>query len=449
MKLSRNVLTGLFLLAGSVSAVFAAGQQEGAAAAASDDGLSGTLKVQLIGDFKMKDTTDPVSGEKIVGVHYLKEEFEKLHPGVTVEFVLMGWDSYTQKTQVMLQAGEADVYQVPGVAILADQGLLEPLAPYIEKDNFDLNVYIDNQVQGWLAMGPEDTELSIYGLPFIADTRFIAYDKKLFDEWGVEYLSANPSIKELEEKGAAMTGTNPVTGEQNYGLRFKGGKYASDTVVNIAEHLGGRWGTGFRWAEMKTEFNSPEFVEAVSWMKSILPYCPPGTMARQGDERWMTQDNNIAINFHSSPGDLQKIQAIGLEDRIGISRLFINEELGMGNIFAGSPAAIGANSQVKDIAWEWLKFTSSNTFQKYFWEEYRSLPSVKSALEWESMDAIPQIKPVVKTLSTLWGPRYPYRASQPRGILAENVEKAILGLESVDSAMNNAQAQTEAWLLEQ
>ncbi len=449
MKISRTVLACLILLAGGLSVIFAGGEQEQKGAGSSANVLSGTLKVQLIGDFKMDDTTDPISGEKKVGVHYLAEEFEKLFPGVDVEFVLMGWDSYTQKTQVMLKAGEADVYQVPGIALLADQGLLEPLASYIEKDGFDIGVYIDNQVLGWLAMGPEDKELSIYGLPFIADTRYISYDKKIFDEWGVEYLSPNPTIKELKEKGAAMTGINPVTGEQNYGLRFKGGGYASDTVVNIAEHLGGQWGTGFRWSEMTTEFNSPEFIEAVAWMKSILPYCPPGTMARQGDEKWMTEDNNIAINFHSSPGDLQKIESIGLEDRIGISRLFVNEELGMGNIFAGSPAAIGANSEVKEIAWEWLKFTASDTFQKYFWDEYRSLPSVRSALTWDSMDAIPQIKPVIKTLETLWGPRYPYRAGQPRGILAENVEKAVLGLVPVEEAMNTAQGQTEAWLQEQ
>lgn len=449
MKKSKKLLVMFLLSILAAAVVFANGDQE-TPVTSSDSGLSGTLKVQLIGSFKMEDTTDPVSGQKIVGVHYLKEEFEKTHPGVNVEFILMGWDSYTQKTQTMLTAGEADVYQVPGIALLADQGLLEPLAPYIEKDNFDLGIYIDNQIKGWLAMGPEDKELSVYGLPFIADTRFIAYDKLLFDQWGVEYLSTNPTIEELKEKGAAMTGINPVTGEQNYGLRFKGGKYASDTVVNIAEHLGGRWGTGFRWSEMKTEFDSPEFIQATEWMKSIIDYCPPGTMSRQGDEKWMTRENNIAINFHTSPLDLMKIKAVGLEDRIGISRLFINEDLGMGNIFAGSPAAIGANSEVKDIAWEWLKFTASDTFQQYFWDEYKSLPTVKSALEWPSVkNDIPQVAPVIKTLETLWGPRYPYRAGQPRGILAENVELAILGTVPVEDAMKKAQADTMAWIQEQ
>ena len=184
-------------------------------------------------------------------------------------------------------------------------------------------------------------------------------------------------------------------------------------------------------------------------MKGIMPFTPPGVMSRQGDEKFMTPDNNIGIHIHVGPGILTTIEALGFEDRIGISRLFINEDLGMGLIFAGSPAAIGVKSEVKEIAWEWLKFTASDTFQRYFWEEYRSMPTVSSALEWDSMNAIPQIQPVLETVSTLWGPRYPYRAGQPRGILGGAVERAILGEQSIVDAMNQAQEETEAWLKEQ
>jgi len=127
------------LIAG-LSGAFATGDSETRGSAAS--GLAGTVKVQLIGTFAFDDTTDAVSGAKVVGVHYLKEAFEKLYPNVKVEFVLMGWDSYTEKTQAMLQANQADVVQVPGIALLASQGLLEPLQPYIDRQKFDLGVYI-------------------------------------------------------------------------------------------------------------------------------------------------------------------------------------------------------------------------------------------------------------------------------------------------------------------
>lgn len=408
-----------------------------------------TLKVQLIGTFKDEDTTDPISGQKIIGVHYLKEEFEKMYPDVNVEFVLMGWDSYTQKTITMAQNNDADVYQVPGIASLAAMDLLEPLDKYIEKNNFDLDKYINNQVKGWMAKGSTDTELGIYGLPFIGDTRFISYDKKLFDDWGVEYLSKHPTLEEIETKAKAMTGINPVTGEQNYGLRFFGGSYLADTAMNISEGLGNTWGSGFSWADMSVNFNTPEMVKAVSWMKDMLSYCPPGNVSRQGDEKLLTPENNIAINFRDSPTSLSKIEALNWGDRIGISHLFVNPEYGMGNMFAGSPCAIGANSKVKDIAWKWIEFTSSETFQRYFWEQYRSLPTIKKALTWDSINVLPQIPEVLDTMNNLWVPRYPYRASQPRSIFGVQVEKALLGEQPVKEAMDQAQNETDAWLAEQ
>ena len=450
MKSLKKFLVLSILLAVVCSGIVANGQKEsGAVKPTLDPAMSGTLRVQLIGDFKEGDTTDPISGRKVKGVHYLKEEFEKMYPGITVEFILMGWDSYTQKTIVMAQANEADVFQVPGIATLAAQGLLEPLKPYIEKDNFDIKQYIDNQVEGWMAIGPNDAKLEVYGLPFIGDTRFISYDKKLFDDWGVEYLSLRPTLDELKSKAEAMTGINPKTGEMNYGMRFMGGGYASDSAMNISEGLGNIWGTGFAWNEMTVNFNTPEMIEAVTWMKDIQAYCPPGNLARQGDEKLYTLENNIAINLQDNPNSLKKIEALGWQDRIGISLLFVNDEYGMGNMFAGSPASIGVNSKMKDAAWEWLKFTASETYQKYFWDEYYSLPTVKSALNWGITDTIPQVTTVLESMNYLWVPRYPYRASQPRTILGVQVEKAMLGSMSVEDAMNQAQTETEAWLKEQ
>ena len=118
---------------------------------------------------------------------------------------------------------------------------------------------------------------------------------------------------------------------------------------------------------MTVNFNTPEMIEAVTWMKDIQAYCPPGNLARQGDEKLYTLENNIAINLQDNHNSLKKIEALGWQDRIGISLLFVNDEYGMGNMFAGSPASIGVNSKMKDAAWEWLKFTASETYQKYFW----------------------------------------------------------------------------------
>lgn len=409
---------------------------------------TGTIKVQMIGNWKLDDATDPLSGETTKGVHVLKEEFEKTHPGATVEFVLMGWDSYTQKTQAMLMSGEADVYQVPGIASLAAQGLLDPLAPYIEKDNYDLNNYIDGQVDGWKAKGPEDKDLEIYGLPVLGDTRVIVYDKQLFDDWGVEYLSENPTMKEILEKAKKMTGKNPVTGEENFGIFYKG-KDAADTLMNLAEANGGTWGSGFEWDGMKINFNSEEMKSGLNWLKEAVKYAPEGALSNQGGELFLKENNNIAISLRESPLFVKSMYSVGVEDRFIPAKLFVNEKEGMGGLFAGSPYSIGKDGKNKDLAWEYLKFTGSEFYQQYLWDEYMFIPNLKSAKEWDSIKSVPAMEVLLESMGTLWAPRYPYRSGQPRSILSANVENALLGVTSVDEALETAQKEADDWLIQQ
>ncbi|WP_438496299.1 extracellular solute-binding protein [Paenibacillus sp. IHBB 3054] len=419
-------------------------------AVAAKDALTGTLKVQLVGDFSLEDKTDAISGKTSKGVKVLKEEFEKKYPNASVEFVLMGWDNYNEKTQTMLQSGAADVYQVPGIAAFAEQGLLEPLQSYIDKDSYDLGSYLNGQVDGWKAMGPDDQELQIYGLPFIGDARVIVYDRQLFDEWGVEYLSESPTIEEVMEKASKMTGKNPKTGEQNYGLTFKGAD-AADTVMNINESLGGQWGTGFLWKDMELNFESETMVKSIDWLKEAIKYAPEGVMAGQGSEYFLTENNNIAINLRESPGFINSLATFGLEDRYQAALLFKNQATDMGGMFAGSPFAIGASSSNKDLAWEWLKFSGSELFQQYMWDEQRSqsMPVIKAAENWPSVQEIGQMDIILKQMGQLWTPRYPYRSGQPRYILSENVERVLLGELGAAEGMKKAQEEGTKWLADQ
>lgn len=415
----------------------------------SDEKWSGTVKVQLIGGWEMESKTDPASGVKKEGLEVVKAEFEKRYPGATLEYYIMGWDSYQQKTQAMLTANDVDVYQVPGIASLADQGLLEPLTPYIERDNFDTSVYIDGQINGWKAMGPEDTELSVYGMPFLGDTRVIAYDKTIFDQWGVEYLSQNPTLEEIKTKAEKMTGTNPVTGEQNYGIMFRG-KDAADTLVNLAEGFGGTWGEGFRFKDLTFNFTSDEFKKAAEWFLAIKELAPKGILTDQGTEQWGTLENNIAINLRVIPNQMLNSFALeGMQERIGVSFLFTNPDTGMGGMFAGSPVAIGKSSENKDLAWEYIKFTASDFYQKFLHDSYKEFPVVKSAAEWDSFKAVPQKQLLLESMSKLWAPRYPYRSGQPRFILTENVDLMMLGDLSIEEALTKAQEESEAWVKEQ
>lgn len=408
------------------------------------------VRVQWIGDFKMEDSTDAISGQTNKGLSVLEEAFEKEHADIDVEFILMGWDDYQKKTQTMIMAKEADVYQLPGIASIADQGLLEPLQPYIDRDSFDLGVYIDGQIDGWKVVGPDDSEPQIYGLPMIGDTRFIMYDKQIFDEWGVEYLSERPTPEEIMEKAKLMTGTNPVTGEQNYGA-FYNGKKATDIVMNLNEAFGGTWGTGWRAKDLKLNFNSDTMKQALQWLVDLDKLCPEGAMSNQGGELFGTADNNIAMHIRVAPLDLNNVNALGLGERYGTSILFVNEAYGMGGMFNGSPIGISAACDVKDAAWEWLKFTASDAFTEFFWENqrYEGLPASKAVLGFDEVKNDENIQRMFESVECLWAPRYVYRVGQPESALMTGIQDVVLNGKEVAATLDAVQKESEDWIAQQ
>ena len=404
------------------------------------------IKVQLIGDFTMDDKTDPLTGVKSKGLKGMKAEFEKQHPGATVDFVIMPWEGYTEKTQAMITSNEADVYQMPGVADFAPQDVLEPLQPWIDKDpDFKIDKFIDNQVDGWKALGPNSKDLTIWGLPFLGDARYIAYDKKIFDDWGVDYLSEHPTMQEVAEKAKKMTGKNPKTGQKNYGIWFRGDWSSAFTLVDLAEGQNGQWGTGFAWEDVKFNFDSPEMLNGLNFLLDMQKYAPKGLVSNQGMEKWLSKDNNIGIMLNQGPGDLKKVYAQGLGDRIAIAPEFKNDE-GKGGLFAGSPIVMAKSSKHKDLAWEWMKFATSDTMQKYVFEEVGAIPAVKSAAEWDSVKKQPLMLDVFKTMETPITPRYPWGSSQPRFILTSEIEAALTGKRTPEEALKKAQKESTDWV---
>ena len=109
-------------------------------------------------------------------------------------------------------------------------------------------------------------------------------------------------------------------------------------------------------------------------------------------------------------------------------------------MFAGS-LAIGKTSQVKDAAWEFLKYTASDFFQQYVWNHCSSegLPCVKSALNFQGVAGDEQYQLVLNSMSYLWTPRYPYRSVTPRGSLQSAIQSALNGSMDVEAALDQAQ----------
>ena len=112
-------------------------------------------------------------------------DYNKAHPGTTVELDRIPFGEYVTKLLTQMAGGEApDVIfvEVNNFVDLYLRGALEPLNPYIQADHVDLSGYYPQVVDRFTVDGqtyviPRDT----------APIGVIYYNKKAFDEAGVPY----------------------------------------------------------------------------------------------------------------------------------------------------------------------------------------------------------------------------------------------------------------------
>ncbi len=172
---------------------------------------------------------------------------------------------------------------------LGSQGLVVPLDEYIEADD---------------SFDPD------YGIPKRAYTFVIIINTKLFDDWGVDYITHDSSFDEILEAASKMTGTNPVTGIKNYGMfTRKGGELLRALNTYYSKNPAYRtfWDPEDPYtddiSEIKFVYTTNDaFVKTYEWMKEASQYMPPGWTVGEGEENFYTKDGDVAINLMTHPG---------------------------------------------------------------------------------------------------------------------------------------------------
>jgi multiple sugar transport system substrate-binding protein len=208
MKAPRRAAT----LAIVATAIVAGGAVAQSPAATQDLGsATGDVTALMIG-WPDSDGIDATTGKPTVGIQHLKELFEAKHPEINLNIINIPWGEgstgYGPKTESMVQANEACVYHMPGQYDYAKQGVLQDLDVLIAQDKTFEDVWEGNLLENSKAWTPDNPHATTF-LPAYTGVRVIHWDSKLFDDWGVEPLSAQPTVEEIATKAAAMTGINP------------------------------------------------------------------------------------------------------------------------------------------------------------------------------------------------------------------------------------------------
>ncbi len=170
--------------------------------------------VELTGELSISTWGYDTSG---VAFQTVVNAYTEKNPGVTINVIDYTSDDYNTSLGVAMAAATSDpdvifIKDAGTILTMADKNQLLPIDDYIAADNLDLSVY---------SGGAELLQYNgvSYALPFRNDWYVLYYNKDLFDEAGVEYPSNDMTWEEYYELAAQLTsgeGSDKVYGTHHH-----------------------------------------------------------------------------------------------------------------------------------------------------------------------------------------------------------------------------------------
>lgn len=116
----------------------------------------------------------------------VRPAYEKARPDVCLKILSINQEDVAVKREAMIAGGELLHVWSPnwgGNGFTSDKvrGLIEDLTPFIQRDNFDLSVFLPEALKTYQSEG------KTWGLPLLATGSYLYYNMKLFDEAGIPY----------------------------------------------------------------------------------------------------------------------------------------------------------------------------------------------------------------------------------------------------------------------
>ncbi|MBB5323933.1 multiple sugar transport system substrate-binding protein [Anoxybacillus tepidamans] len=313
------------------------------------------------------------------------DEFQKKYPNIKVKYEVIS-DQYMDVIKTRLVGGEGpdvfylDAFEAPA---LMKTGALESLDQYVT-DDFDINDFEKPLLD---AFKGEDGK--IYGFPKDYSTLALFYNKKMFQEAGVEVPKTWDELREVAKKLTKGTqvygfGVAPELARLYYIAESKGGKVVTDN---------------------KASFADPKVVEALQ----------PIVDMRVKDKS-AAQPNEVGANWGGEMFGQGKA-AMVIEGNWAIPFLkdtFPNLEYGTAEVptIDGKKATMAytvayvmnKNSKKKEAAWKLLSFLTGKEGMKIWTSKGLALPTRKSVAAELGFDKDPLRAPIVAGASyaTVW-----------------------------------------------
>lgn len=279
------------------------------------------------------------------------DAYEENNPNVKIKVIDTSADEYNNSLGISLSAAQPDpdviwVKDMGSMLQMADKEQLLPIDDFIARDSLDLSIY-KGAAEQLMYNGKS------YALPYRNDWYVLYYNKDLFDAAGVEYPSNDMTWEEYYELAAKMTsgeGSSKVYGSHNHTWQA----LVTNWAVQDGKHTVVEKDYSFMkpWYEEGLALQDNGYIQDYSTLKTAnihyssvfknqqCAMMPMGTwfiaIMMQSQEEGETDFNwGIATIPHSK--DTEAGYTVG----------------------ALTPIAISAYTDQADLAWDFVKFASS------------------------------------------------------------------------------------------
>ncbi|MGW1412152.1 ABC transporter substrate-binding protein [Streptomyces sp. NPDC002403] len=341
----------------------------------------------------------------------LVKGFEATHPGIEVDVSVYSWKDIDREVAALVKKGQApDIAQIGSYADYAKAGKL-----YRADEVLSIRTQA-NFLPSLAEAGSVDR--TQYGLPFVASTRLLFYNKKYFAQAGLDAPRTWDDIRD----DAAVLGQRGVT--YPFALPLGPEESQAETMMWL---LGG--GGGYIDDSGSYEIDSDENIRTFDWLKTnlvdkgLVGPTAPGELDRQKAFDAFTDGRVGMLNGH--PTLMQEAErkgvSVGMVPMPGIGGPGKNS-LGVADWIMGFKQQ-GHRVQLRKF-FDYL-FTDKNVID--FADEYDLLPVTDSASA--AMESDTRYKPLWKFLAALPDSQfYPYgkrswaRSSES---IKENIGRAV------------------------
>lgn len=185
-------------------------------------------------------------------VQQWRDLFQQTNPGITVDLAFVDWGDHHNKMLVLAAAGELPDFievQASRSQLWIKEGVFLPMDEYAAADpDYDLADFFDDVMPYYQREG------MTYAAPYDHGPVIIAYNKDMFDEFGVDYPEETWTMDTLLETAKTFTT------EETWGYTGMPGDWLLEPQYLMP------WG-GLLFNEDETEclITMPESIEALQW----------------------------------------------------------------------------------------------------------------------------------------------------------------------------------------